>query len=154
MVWRLRHAERAYYIMFLKQRSRLTLEGWCFVVVLALVTVRASMKDINLMLAFAGMMVGVLYFNWFALRMMFRRLEVRRRLPASISAGDVAIVELEAECPHRAVAIEIEDTFQLAGSNRNEDQGRGATIFPQIVRGQTARAEYRVRFGRRGRISV
>ncbi len=137
--------------MFLKQRTRLTPEGWCFVVVLALVTVRASMKDINLMLAFSGMMVGVLYFNWFALRMMFRRLTIRRRLPASISAGDVAVIEVEADCPHRATAIEIEDTFHLASSSSSEDQARAATIFPEVLRGQTAHAEYRVRFGRRGR---
>lgn len=137
--------------MFFKQRTRLTQEGWCFVVVLALVTVRASMKDINLMLAFAGMMVGVLYFNWFALRMMYRRLTIRRRMPESISAGDTVTIELEADCPHRATAVEIEDSFQLAGSTRREDQARGVAIFPQVVRGQTARAEYRVRFGRRGK---
>src|SRR5215472_5510962 len=99
--------------MFLKQRSRLTLEGWCFVVVLALVLVRASMKDINLMLAFAGMMVGALYFNWFALRLMFRRLSIHRRLPESVSVADVAIIELEARCPRRAMAVAVEDSFQL-----------------------------------------
>ena len=119
---------------------------------LALVLVRASMKDINLMLAFAGMMVGALYFNWFALRMMFRRLSIRRRLPESVAAGDVAVIEMEATGPHRATAVEIEDSFQLAGSRRREDRGSGfAPSFHKSLRGQPARAEYRVRFGRRGR---
>lgn len=132
-------------------RSRLTREGWYFVVVLALILVRASMKDINLMLAFAGMMVGALYFNWFALQLMFRRLSIRRRLPESVSAGDVAIIELEGKCSRRAMAIAVEDTFGLAGSDRKEDRGTAAAIFPQINRSQAARADYRVRFGRRGR---
>jgi uncharacterized protein (DUF58 family) len=132
-------------------RSRLTREGWYFIVVLALVLVRASMKDINLMLAFAGMMVGALYFNWFALRLMFRRLSIRRRLPESVSAGDVAIIELEASCPRRATAIAVEDAFRFAGSDRKGDRGTAAAIFPQINRSQAAGADYRVRFGRRGR---
>jgi uncharacterized protein (DUF58 family) len=134
-----------------KRRSRLTQEGWYFVVVLALVLVRASMKDINLMLAFAGMMVGALYFNWLALRMMFRRLSIRRRLPESVAAGDLALIEFEATGPHRATAVVIDDSFQLSGSRRREDHESASAIFPQIGRGQPARAEYRVRFGRRGR---
>src|SRR5438067_6699850 len=100
--------------MSFKLRTRLTQEGWYFVIVLALVLVRASMKDINLMLAFAGMMVGALYFNWLALRMMFRRLSIRRRLPESVSAGDVAVIGLEASSRHRATAVVCEDSFQLA----------------------------------------
>ncbi|HEV3417450.1 MAG TPA: DUF58 domain-containing protein [Pirellulales bacterium] len=134
-----------------RRRTRLTYEGWCFVLVLALVLVRASMKDINLMLAFAGMMAGALYFNWFALRTMFRRLKITRRLPESVSTGDIAVVELEAAARHQGAAIEIEDSFQLAGSTRPEDRGLGIAIFPQVARGKPAQAEYRIRFGRRGR---
>jgi uncharacterized protein (DUF58 family) len=129
----------------------LTREGWYFVVVLALVLVRASMKDINLMLAFAGMMIGALYFNWFALRVAFRRLSIRRRLPEAVSAGDVAIIELEAECTRRVTGIVVEDAFRLAGSDRKEDRGTAAAIFPQINRSQPARSDYRLRFGHRGR---
>src|SRR5216684_3607099 len=123
-----------------KFRSRLTQEGWYFVIVLALVLVRASMKDINLMLAFAGMMVGALYFNWLALRMMFRRLSIRRRLPDSVAAGDVAVIEFEAISPHRATAVVVEDSFQLGGSQRREDHENASAMFPQIDRGQPARA--------------
>jgi uncharacterized protein (DUF58 family) len=118
---------------------------------LALVLVRASMKDINLMLAFAGMMAGALYFNWFALRTMLRRLQIRRQLPESVSAGDTATVELQATARHRGAALEIEDSFELAGSTRPEDRGRGIAVVPQVARGKSARAEYQVRFGRRGR---
>src|SRR5437868_14484036 len=96
-----------------KLRSRLTQEGGYFVVVLALVLARASMKDINLMLAFAGMMVGALYFNWLALRMMFRRLSIRRRLPESIAAGAVAVIELRATGLHRATAVGVDDWCRL-----------------------------------------
>jgi uncharacterized protein (DUF58 family) len=134
-----------------KLRSRLTQEGWYFVVVLALVLVRASMKDINLMLAFAGMMTGALYFNWLVLRMTLRKLAIRRRLPESVAAGDAAVIAFEATSSHRATAVIVDDSFQLAGSRRREDRGNASAIFPQISRGQPARAEYRVRFGRRGR---
>ncbi len=137
--------------MFFRGRTRLTREGYYFVVILALVLVRASMKDINLMLAFAGMMVGAIYFNWFALRIMLRKLTLRRRLPDAVSAGEMAVIELEASSPHRATGIEVEDAFELADSPRREDHGRGLAIFPQLVGRQPARVAYRVRFGRRGR---
>lgn len=137
--------------MSFKRKSRLTQEGWYFVVVLGLVLVRASMKDLNLMLAFAGMMAGAIYFNWFLLRIMMRRLSIRRRLPASVSTGETAIIELEATNPHRATAVAVEETFRLAGSNSRADQGRGTAIFAQMAAKQPTTVEYRVRFGRRGR---
>ncbi len=137
--------------MLFKRKTRLTREGWYFVIVLALVLVRASMKDLNLMLAFAGMMAGAIYFNWFIVRLMLRRLAIRRRLPASVSAGEMATIELEATNRHRATAVVVDDSFQLAGSSDRRDRGRATSIFSQIPAKQSARAEYRVRFGRRGR---
>jgi uncharacterized protein (DUF58 family) len=136
-----------------KRRSRLTREGLYFVIVMTFVLIRGSMKEINLMLVVAGMMAGALYFDWWSVRMMLQRLTIRRRLPESVAAGDMLIVELEAQSPNRCTAVEVEDRFALAGSERAEDRGRALAMFPQIAAGLktlATRAEYRVRFGRRG----
>jgi uncharacterized protein (DUF58 family) len=136
-----------------KRRSRLTREGLYFVIVMTSVLIRGSMKEINLMLVVAGMMAGALYFDWWSVRMMLRRFTIRRRLPESIAAGETLVVELEAVSPNRCTAVEVEDQFALAGSVRPEDRGRALAMFPQIAAGlktSATRAEYRVRFGRRG----
>jgi uncharacterized protein (DUF58 family) len=120
---------------------------------MAFVVIRGSMKEINLMLVVAGMMAGALYFDWWSVRMMLRRLVIRRRLPESVAAGETLIVELEGMSPNRCVAVEVEDHFALVGSKRPEDHGRAVAMFPQIAASASAaptRAEYRVRFGCRG----
>lgn len=142
-----------------KRRSRLTREGFYYVIVMAFVVIRGSMKEINLMLVVAGMMAGALYFDWWSVRMMLRRLVIRRRLPESVAAGETLSVELEGVSPNRCTAVEVEDQFALVGSKRPEDRGRAVAMFPQIAGGTgkrslpvsaPTRAEYRVRFGRRG----
>ena len=52
----------------------------------------------------AGMMVGVLYFNWRAVRAMFRHFEIRRRLPEMIGAGEPLVVDIVVE-PARNLAM-------------------------------------------------
>ena len=64
------------------------------------------------MLILAGMMIGMLYFNWRVARSMLRYLEIRRRLPDLAHAGDWFTVELEATSSSRATAIAMEDPIQ------------------------------------------
>src|SRR5436309_15670587 len=107
-----------------RRRSRLTREGFYYVIVMAFVVIRGSMKEINLMFVVAGMMAGALYFDWWSGRMMLRRLKIRRRLPESIAAGETLVVELEATSPNRCTAVEVEEHLPLSGSARTEDRGR------------------------------
>ncbi len=136
--------------MRLNRQTRLTTEGYYFLIVLAFVLVRGSMKEINLMLALAGMMVGAFYFNWLGARLLLRRIKARRILPDFATAGEPLSIEIELSSPHRATALQCEDKFHLHRSRGASDVGRGTVVLPQIAAKQTARAEYRVRFGRRG----
>jgi uncharacterized protein (DUF58 family) len=130
--------------------SRLTREGWYFLVVLVFIVIGGSMREINLMLVLAGMMVGMLYFNWRAARSMLRRLQVHRRLPSSAHAGDWLVVELDATGANRATAIAVEDPIRPEHAPRSAEV-RALAVIPQIVPGEPARAEYRVRLEHRGR---
>jgi uncharacterized protein (DUF58 family) len=149
--------------MFGNHRTRLTHEGWYFLIVLAFIVVAGSMRQINLMLIMAGMMVGAIYFNWHLARAMLRRLQIRRRLPDQIGAGDTLVVELEVASPHRCTALVITDAIRRLGSAaRSEDMPRGSTAnsetdvrgivaLPHVAPGRAARGEYRVTFEERGR---
>ena len=133
-------------------RTRLTREGWYYLVVLAFLVVSGSMRQINLILAMAGMMVGVLYFNWRGVRTMFRNLEIRRRLPETIGAGQPLVVELSAASPHPCNAVVVVDGIRVKGDDSASagGQARGLAMFPRIPAGRATRGEYRVVFAERG----
>ena len=134
--------------MFFKHRTRLTREGWYFVFILALVLVRASMKDINLMLAFAGMMAGTLYSNRFGLDDASPACDSSPAPRFGGTAGEIAVIELEATSPHRSTAIESRIHFN-SGSTRREDRGRYIRRSSRkSSAGQMVNLEHRVRFGR------
>ncbi len=135
---------------FPKRYTLLTREGYYFLIVLAFVLVRGLMKEINLMLALAGMMVGVFYFNWLGARLILRRVAGRRILPSLAVAGEPTTIEIEITSPHRATAIQCEDEFHLVGSSDRVDAGHGTVVFPQVPARQPTTAQYRVLFGRRG----
>ena len=149
--------------MFGNHRTRLTHEGWYFLIVLTFIVVAGSMRQINLMLVMAGMMVGAIYFNWHFARSMLRRLQIRRRLPDQIGAGDTLVVELEVASPHRCTALLITDAIRRVESPghkasassgnmaRAESDAKGIVALPQVAPGRAARGEYRVTFDERGR---
>jgi uncharacterized protein (DUF58 family) len=130
--------------------TRLTREGWYFLIVLAFIVVGGSMREINLMLVLAGMMVGMLYFNWRVARSMLRYLEIRRRLPDSAHAGDWFTVELKASSSSRATAIAVEDPIQPLHAARGAEV-RALALIPQVLPGESTRTQYRVQLDRRGR---
>ncbi len=129
--------------------TRLTREGWYFTIVLAFIVVAGSMREINLMLILAGMMVGVLYFNWRGARSMLRRLQVHRRLPESIHAGEMLTVELEATSPSRSLAVVVQDTARPHGAGRDAAV-LPIAVFPQVPAKQAVGSQYRLTLERRG----
>jgi len=149
--------------MFGNHRTRLTHEGWYFLIVLTFIVVAGSMRQINLMLVMAGMMVGAIYFNWHFARSMLRRLQIRRRLPDQIGAGDTLVVEVEVASPHRCTALLITDAIRRLDSSSNKKSSsranakptdgdvQGVVALPHVTPGRAARGQYRVTFAERGR---
>lgn len=156
--------------MFGNGRTRLTHEGAYFLIVLAFIVVAGSMRQINLMLIMAGMMVGAFYFNWHFGRSMLRRIKIRRRLPKEVGAGDSLVVELEIESAQHCAALVVSDAIRRIGhaarpddASANgrrdgskgargaaEDIARGIALVPRVVPDRKTRAEYRVTFEERG----
>jgi uncharacterized protein (DUF58 family) len=131
-------------------RTTLTSEGWYYLCVLAFVLAGAIMREINLMLVLAGMMIGPILFNWRAARLMLRSLQVERRLPDAIAAGDLVTVELVARSAHRAYGIRLEDPVERLDQDGNGQRVDGRAILPQVAPGAPVTTVYRVRFGQRG----
>jgi uncharacterized protein (DUF58 family) len=139
--------------MSLKRRMMVTREGAYFLFVLAFVLTGAVLREINLMLVLAGMMLGALFYNARVARRMTQRLTVRRRLPEFAIAGELVAVELVANSPTRCAGLRIEDAIQWQGTH-SPPLGAGASAaFASIDADEPATAHYRIVLPRRGRYS-
>ena len=129
-------------------------EGWYYLVVLAFVLGGALLRNMNLLLVLFGMMASPLVLNWRLVRATLARLEVKRKLPKSVSAGDLLVVELEAVNPRRRLgswAVAAEDCIQRDGDGDSTRPIVGRVLFPHVPAGQSRRETYRGRLTQRGR---
>ncbi|MEX2560982.1 MAG: hypothetical protein WD403_13760, partial [Pirellulales bacterium] len=75
--------------MRLLQRVAISREGWCYLVVMAFILAGALLRQINLLVILFGMLAGPMLASWRLVKATLRRLDVKRNLPDSISAGDL-----------------------------------------------------------------
>ena len=76
-------------------------EGWYYLLVMAFVVTGATLREINLLMMVAGMMLGPFLFNWFMVRGGLRGVIVRRVFPRDVIAGQPVTIELVAERKRR-----------------------------------------------------
>ena len=137
-----------------KHHTTICREGWYFLVIMGFIVGGAMMRQINLLMVIAGMMGGLLLYNWRAVVVAMKGLEVRRRLPEGICAGDLLVVDLEltSTCGRgSARSIAVEDKIRRDGSRRASEQQRGRVLFPPVPAGTIGHASYQGRLLRRGR---
>ena len=136
------------------RRTTICTEGWYYLVVLGFVLGGALMRNMNLLLVLFGMMASPLVLNWRLVRATLARLEVRRKLPKSVSAGDLLVVELEAVNPRPRLAswaIAAEDCIQREGHGDSTAPIVGSVLFPHVPAGHSRKESYRGRLTQRGR---
>jgi len=129
-------------------------EGWFYLIVLAFVLGGALLRNMNLLLVLFGMMASPLVLNWRLVRATLARLDFRRKLPKSVSAGDLLVVELEAVNSRRRLgswAIAAEDRIQREGDGEPSPPILGSVLFPHVPAGQSRKESYRGRLTQRGR---
>lgn len=71
-------------------------EGWYYVVVLGFILGGAIMNGANLLFLLAGLMVGPLLYSWRMALATLRQVELERRAPRYVQAGEEVVVRLEA----------------------------------------------------------
>jgi len=81
--------------MPLRRRAWLTREGWYYLAVLAFIVGGAILRNVNLLVVLAGMMIAPLLFNWRLVMASLSGLAARRKLPEQILAGEPLTVEIE-----------------------------------------------------------
>jgi uncharacterized protein (DUF58 family) len=135
------------------QHMMVSREGWYYLAVLAFVLAGAILRQINLLMLLYGLLAGPLLLSWWLVRATLKRLKVRRRLAAPVSAGEVLIVSLEVANGRSRLgswAIVVEDRIARAGA-MTEAPLAASALFSYVPAGTTRHANYRVRLVRRGR---
>ncbi len=153
-----RFLSRLRWRLFRRRRIAISSEGWHYLLVLAFIVGGASLREVNLLVALASMMIGVFLTNAVFAFTTPRRLEVRRHPPKHIFAGEPFTMEVSISNARRRVAvwtITIRDRLARAARPRSLAQATHVDSFVMRVNPQeTQRASYRCMLPHRGRYSV
>jgi len=129
-------------------------EGWYFLFVLAFVITGAVLRDINLLIVVAGMMIGPLLFNLVLVWVSLRGIRVQRQLPPAVCAGDLLVVGVAVE-NNRARggswALAVADQIRLEGRKGRKHRASSSVLFSYVAAGQTRHGSYVGRLTERGR---
>jgi uncharacterized protein (DUF58 family) len=129
-------------------------EGWYYLLVLAFVITATMLRQMNLMLVLVGMLVGPLLFSWRLVVATLDGLELKRRMPPGICAGDLLVVNVGLRNKRRRLgswAVAVQDQIRAeAGPGRGRSI-RPTVFFLYVPAGQSRNGVYRGRLPQRGR---
>lgn len=140
--------------MFKRRQINICYEGWLYMVMLAFLFVGAVMREINLLMVLFGLMVGPYLFSLGLVLLSLRGISIRRRLPETITTGQLLVVDVEvtnAKPRSSSWALATTDVIeQEAGPNKGQ-QIYASLFFPHIRPGQRGVQTYEGRLLSRGR---
>jgi uncharacterized protein (DUF58 family) len=146
--------------MRFRRQTTICREGWYYLAIIAVVFGGAALKEVNLLLVLAGMLLGPLLLNWHAVRANLRGLRIDRTLPLRIGAGDLLSVDLSLTNTRRRLgcwAVVVEEQIQCEAAAGRNNHRRPApplhpnVLFPYTHAGQSRKGVYRGRLVERGR---
>jgi uncharacterized protein (DUF58 family) len=124
------------------------------VLVLGFIIGGAVLRDVNLLVILAGMMMGPIVFSWRWVLATIANVSVRRQMPASIMAGDPLTIELEFTNHRRRMtswAVVLQDRFTRESPTNLDPPTSVEAALAKIPPGQSATTTYRCHITRRGR---
>ena len=80
--------------MSVRRRSAICREGYHYLLLLAFTLGLAVLLEANLLLVVAGMLCGPLLLNWRFAAKALRRVDLQRRVPDAVTAGEPLVVEI------------------------------------------------------------
>jgi uncharacterized protein (DUF58 family) len=125
-----------------------------YLVVLSFIVVGAILREINLLVVVAGMMLAPLLINLRLAIATLHRLKITRKVPAHICAGDLLFVDILATNARRWLAswaVIVEDRVAWEGAAGDGNRRKVEVFVPHVGPGQTQSLSYRGRLMRRGR---
>jgi uncharacterized protein (DUF58 family) len=137
-----------------RSRTTVCLAGWGYLIVVAAVLAGAMIREVNLLLMLTGLMAGPVLFSWRLAVVTMRGLQVRRKMPQEVCAGDLLVVHVELTNTRRrrgSWAVVAEERIERISDNGPQAPLRPAVYFPYVAAGRTEARAYRGRLNQRGR---
>lgn len=136
----------------MRRRAWLSREGWYYLGVLLFILGGAILRNVNLLYVLAGTLIGPLLLNWRLAMQDLLGIQVQRRLPSTLSAGETLTFEYDVANVRNTFArmLVIEDwLLPLDVPHRRKVGSRGVAV--EVPPGQTRVAICRWFAPRRGR---
>ena len=140
--------------MFSGRRITITREGCYYLFVALFISGGAVGGEVNLMMLLAGIMLGPMLLQWRILSVSLRRLDVERRLPDYVSAGDPLRVQLVLHNDRKRIGswcILARDQIRGHQQGKVASKSRAAHVFfPFTAAGNNSVTSYQWQLNRRG----
>lgn len=144
--------------MIRRRRTAITRAGWTYLLVLVFVTTGAILREINLLMLMAGLMLGPFLIGWRMALAALRPLTVTRRAPEFVVAGEPLVIDLIATSrPARwsrmalgAWSVVVDDELRPPAGGTAGPVIRCGGLFWHVPRGESRRVSYRGRLLHRG----
>ncbi|MCA9265479.1 MAG: DUF58 domain-containing protein [Planctomycetales bacterium] len=136
------------------KRTHLTIEGGYYLIILSFIIGGAVIRQINLLMFVAGIMIGPLLISWFLVRRTLQRLEVRRSTPAGVGVGELLVVDLHVRNARRrlhAWGVVAEDFVERQSTTTRERAHRAEAYLPFLKAQEERTVTYQGRIYQRGR---
>ncbi|MHC4402803.1 MAG: DUF58 domain-containing protein [Planctomycetota bacterium] len=137
-----------------QHRTKICREGWYYLLVLAVVIGWAILREVNLLYMVAGLFVGPLLLSWRLTRATLRNVQLRRRVPQGVCAGDTLVVNVELTNARKRLGswtVTVEDEVRREEASDDEEPIRPKVFFPYVPAGRARGQAYWGRLPRRGR---
>ncbi len=147
-------------------KTAITREGIYFLFVVIVIIIGSVLREVNPMLLFGALLAAPLPLAWRLGRRSLRGLQIRRKLPMQVFAGEPFVVQLELINPRKLGRFSIASWgiiaadrvqplyFNADGSETDETLYEPAVYFEYIGNGGTVRKTYAGRLTRRGRYRI
>jgi len=136
-----------------RYRISISVEGWCYLVVIAFIFLGAVIRDINLLVLLFGMLVGPLLYSWIAVVLSLRGVQVTRQLPAEVVAGEPFEVQLTLTNGKRRFnswAVAVDDRIAPIVAPAGMQAIAGGVLFFRTPAGHSSLGSYRACLTTRG----
>lgn len=134
------------------QHMSISFEGVVYLLIMGVVLSAAVVRQINLLMILYGIMAGPLLLSWRLVRRTVKGLEVTRRIPQTVFAGQPFSIELEVtntKPKHGSFAVWIHDELQRRGGGGEKSVGSDVYI-PHIPGGDSRKTSYQGMLDQRG----
>ena len=121
--------------------------------VLTFIIVGAVLRQINLLILLAGLMLGPLLLNWRIVAATLRRMSVRRKFPDHATAGSPFLIEVVATNDRPRLgswAIAVQDNITLVNATPQVHRTKVEVLIPHVGPLDSSRTNYRCVLKRRG----